>query len=223
MATLMPPPDDRYERALRAEGWRHIAGIDEAGRGALAGPVVAAAVILPPGELIDGVRDSKQISEEKREELYEIIAERAIAWSCGIVEADRIDEINILQATFVAMRRAVEGLSQLPDGAIIDGRDAPDVGVPRRALIKGDTLCLSIAAASIMAKVTRDRIMRRADPLYPAYGFHRHKGYGTAAHRDAIRLVGPCEMHRRTFLRGTGIRGQGTGNRDQGSGIREQK
>ncbi len=196
----MRSPTDEHEQELRALGFERIAGVDEAGRGALAGPVVAAAVLMPCDELIPGVRDSKLIPEEKREELYEEIIRRAHCWGVGIVGQEEIDRINILQATFRAMRIAVAELRIQPDYVIIDGRDAVEVGFPCRAIIDGDALCSSIAAASIIAKVTRDRIMRRLGEEMPAYGFAQHKGYATEAHRRAIREMGPTAVHRFSFL-----------------------
>lgn len=195
----MAPPDD-HEREIRALGFELIAGVDEVGRGALAGPVVAGAVLLPCDAVIEGVRDSKLVPEPEREELYEAIVSRAICWSVGIVEHQEIDRINILQATFVAMRQALAALAVRPEYVMIDGRDTVDVGLPCRAIIAGDALCSSIAAASIVAKVTRDRIMRRLEEEYPGYGFARHKGYATEAHRQAIRELGPTRVHRLSFL-----------------------
>lgn len=193
-------PTDEYERELWGLGYGSVAGIDEAGRGALAGPVVAGAVILPEGFDVAGVRDSKLIPEPEREKLFEQITGSAIAWGVGIIDNDRIDTVNILQATFLAMAQAVASLPVPPDIALIDGRDAPDVGVPCRAMVKGDARCRSIAAASIVAKVTRDRVMRQADRAHPQYGFAQHKGYGTAAHRAAILKCGPSSLHRLSFL-----------------------
>jgi ribonuclease HII len=193
-------PTDHHERELRTLGFERIAGVDEAGRGALAGPVVAAAVLLPCDVVIDGVRDSKLVPEQEREELYEKIIRHALCWSVGIVGQEEIDRINILQATFVAMRGALTSLAVRPDYVMIDGRDVVDVGLPCRAIIDGDALCRSIAAASIIAKVTRDRIMRELDLLLPGYGFARHKGYATEAHRRAIQELGPTQVHRLSFL-----------------------
>ena len=175
-------------------------GIDEVGRGALAGPVVAAAVELPENCAIAGIRDSKTVPEHEREMLFDHICGEALSWGIGIVHNNEIDSINILRATFVAMKTAVADLPQTPDFALIDGRDLPDVGVPGQALIKGDSLSISIAAASIVAKVTRDRIMREEHLRFPVYGFAKNKGYGTATHRAAIGTHGPCSIHRLSFL-----------------------
>ncbi len=193
-------PTDEQERELRACGFERIAGVDEAGRGALAGPVVAAAVLLPYNCHIVGVRDSKLVAEPERERLYGEITACALAWSVGIIDNAEIDRINILQATFQAMRLAVRGLAPSPDYVLIDGRDAVDVGTPCRAIVGGDGLCVSIAAASIVAKVTRDRLMRAHHEHLPQYGFARHKGYGTAVHRKAIIEHGPTALHRLSFL-----------------------
>jgi ribonuclease HII len=204
IAPAVPAPAvlvDVYRLELQALGFGLVAGVDEAGRGALAGPVVAAAVILPEDCAIAGVRDSKLVPEPEREELYDEIVARAIGWSVGVVSEQVIDEINILQATFVAMRDAVGALEPRADYVLIDGRDAVEVGIPCRAIIDGDALCPSIAAASIIAKVTRDRIMRSIGEQLPQFGFARNKGYATAAHRDAIIEHGPTAVHRRTFLR----------------------
>ncbi len=189
----------RYERQYDAEGL--IAGVDEAGRGPLAGPVVAAAVILYPGAEILGINDSKQLTEKKREALYPEILERSMAVGVGIVSAGRIDEINILQATYEAMRKAVTSLCFRPDVLLVDAVTIPGLeGIRQVPIIKGDAKSLSIGAASIVAKVTRDRMMRELDQIYPEYGFAGHKGYGTAAHIAAIRAFGPCPIHRRSFI-----------------------
>ncbi len=193
-------PTLEREHALEREGYHLVAGMDEAGRGALAGPVVAAAVVLAPGFDLAGVRDSKLIPEPEREDLFESIIRRTVTWGVGIVNNDVIDSINILQATFVAMRKACAALPTTPDFVLIDGRDAVDVGRPCRAIIGGDGLSVSIAAASIIAKVTRDRMMRALHDDYPEYGFDRNKGYGTATHRTAILRYGPTVVHRRSFL-----------------------
>ena len=178
-----------------------ICGVDEAGRGPLAGPVVAGAAILPKDSRILYLNDSKKLSEKRREELFVRIKEEAIAWSVGIVGPERIDEINILQATYEAMRQAIGNLSQTPDLLLCDAVTIPEVKIPQISIIKGDAKSLSIAAASVLAKVTRDHMMEGYDKLYPQYGFGKHKGYGTAAHIQAIREFGPCPMHRRTFIR----------------------
>jgi ribonuclease HII len=201
--TKQPPAVlvDLYRREVQELGFGLVAGVDEAGRGALAGPVVAAAVILPEDCAIEGVRDSKLVPEPERERLYDEIVARAVGWSVGIVSERTIDEINILQATFVAMRDAVAALEPSAEYVLIDGRDAVEMGIPCRAIIDGDALCPSIAAASIIAKVTRDRIMRALDQHLPMYRFARNKGYATAAHRAAIAEHGAADVHRRTFLR----------------------
>ena len=178
-----------------------ICGVDEAGRGPLAGPVVAGAAILPKDSRILYLNDSKKLSEKRREELFVRIKEEAIAWSVGIVGPERIDEINILQATYEAMRQAIGNLSQTPDLLLCDAVTIPEVKIPQISIIKGDAKSLSIAAASVLAKVTRDHMMEGYDKLYPQYGFGKHKGYGTAAHIQAIKEFGPCPIHRRTFIR----------------------
>ena len=189
----------RYERQYEGEGL--IAGVDEAGRGPLAGPVVAAAVILYPGAEILGINDSKQLSEKKREALYPEIIEKSMAVGVGIVGPGRIDEINILQATYEAMRKAVGTLCFQPDLLLVDAVTIPGLdGIRQVPIIKGDAKSLSIGAASIVAKVTRDRIMREMDGIYPEYGFAGHKGYGTAAHVEALKTYGPCPIHRRSFI-----------------------
>jgi len=178
-----------------------VCGIDEAGRGPLAGPVVAGAVILPPDCEILFLNDSKKLSEKRREELFLEIQEKAVAWHVGIVAPEVIDEINILQATYEAMRQAIAGLTVKPDLLLNDAVTIPGVGIMQVPIIKGDAKSVSIAAASIMAKVTRDHMMVGYDALYPEYGFAKHKGYGTAAHIAAIREHGPCPIHRRTFIK----------------------
>ncbi len=190
----------RFEHQLWKAGFRKIAGLDEAGRGPLAGPVVAAAVIFPVlTEPIDGIRDSKLLSHEARLRMKEIIESRALAVGVGIVDEKDIDELNILGATFKAMQMAVAALGQAPDYILIDGRKGPKFETPSSALIKGDGRSLSIAAASIIAKVTRDEIMEQYEALYPQYGFARHKGYPTRLHIEAIRKHGLCPIHRRSF------------------------
>ena len=188
-----------YEREDAACG--AICGIDEAGRGPLAGPVVAGAVILPKDEQILYVNDSKKLSEKKRELLYDEITERALAVGVGIVGPERIDEINILQATYEAMCQAVSGLGVVPDLLLNDAVTIPELAIPQVPIIKGDAKSVSIAAASILAKVTRDHLMEEYDRQFPQYGFAKHKGYGTAAHVAAIREFGPCPIHRRSFLK----------------------
>lgn len=198
-----------YEKSLREEGYRLIGGVDEAGRGPLAGPVFAACVILEEGVLIDGVNDSKKLSEKKREQLFDVICEKAKAFGIGSASVEEIDALNILNATFLAMKRAVEQLPQKPDVLLVDGNQAPKgVNLPVRTLEKGDTLSLSVAAASILAKVSRDRLMKELSKDYPLYRFEKHKGYGTALHRELILAYGPSDMHRKTFL--TKILNKGT-------------
>ena len=192
------------EQALHAEGVRLICGIDEAGRGPLAGPVCAAACILPTGLELPGLNDSKKLSEKKREALYEIITREAAAWAVCLVDEKTIDEINILQATFRAMRGAVAGLSLRPDLCLVDGNRDPGLELPTRTVVKGDSSCACIAAASILAKVTRDRIMLELDRQYPGYGFAVHKGYGTKAHYAALDQYGVSPIHRKTFLKNYG-------------------
>lgn len=189
-----------FEKEVYEEGYTYIAGMDEAGRGPLAGPVVAASVILPKDCLIEGVNDSKKVSEKKREKLYDDITQNAIAWGVGIVDNQVIDEINILEATRKAMHEAICQLKVKPDYILIDAEKKVDTnGIPYMPIIKGDALSISIAAASIVAKVTRDRMMREYDRMFPVYGFEKHKGYGTKAHIDAIRENGLCMIHRKTF------------------------
>ncbi|MGN1301907.1 MAG: ribonuclease HII [Clostridia bacterium] len=191
-----------YENKLHEAGVNYIAGIDEAGRGPLAGPVVVGVVIMKPDSFIEGINDSKKISETKREKLYEQITEEALAWSVGIVTEKEIDEINILNATKKALTQALENLEIKPDRILVDALEHIDTkGVPYTSIIKGDAKIYSISAASIIAKVTRDRIMREYDEVYPEYGFAKHKGYGTAAHIEAIKTYGPCALHRKTFIK----------------------
>jgi ribonuclease HII len=189
----------RNERELRLAGFVRVAGIDEVGRGSLAGPVVAAAVILPERHRIKGIRDSKVLPRTRREALYELILDRAEGVGVGCVEVEVIDRINILQATKLAMRQALGRLADPPDHLLIDALRLRDVDLPQRPIIDGDAISASIAAASIVAKVTRDRICDEIDRRYPAYGFARHKGYGTRRHVDALLTEGPCEWHRRSF------------------------
>lgn len=184
-----------------AEGISVICGVDEAGRGPLAGPVCAAAVILPPHTQIVGLNDSKKLSDKRRRELFPEICEKALAYGIAFASQQEIDEINILQATFLAMRRAMEQLSVRPELALIDGNRTTDFGLPVRTVIKGDSLSANIAAASILAKVTRDDYMVRMAEQYPEYGFEIHKGYGTKAHYAALEQHGPSPIHRMTFLK----------------------
>jgi ribonuclease HII len=188
-----------FERQGLRNGFLQIAGIDEAGRGPLAGPVVAAAVILPTGILIKGVDDSKKLSPAKREQLFDIIIDQALSIGIGMGSPELIDQINILQATRHAMLEAVSQLTPPPDFILIDGINTIDSPIPQKTIKKGDSLSLSIAAASIIAKVTRDRLMRELDKIHPGYGFHGHKGYGSALHLEAIRRLGPSPVHRLTF------------------------
>ena len=189
------------ESSVRDEGYEIICGVDEAGRGPLAGPVCAAAVILPMGLEIPGLTDSKKLTDKKRRELFPVIKEQAIAYGIGLASHEEIDEINILQATYLAMERALAQLSVKPDIALIDGNRAKDFGLPVRTVVKGDSLSMNLAAASILAKVTRDDLMLELAEKYPEYGFEVHKGYGTKAHYEALRAHGASEIHRKTFLK----------------------
>ena len=191
------------EAALRKD-FPILCGIDEAGRGPLAGPVCAAACVLPEGRVIEGLNDSKKLSEKRREALYEQITTQAVAWAVCLMDEAVIDEINILQATFRAMRGAVAKLGLQPDLCLVDGNRDPGLGLPTRTVVKGDASCASVAAASILAKVTRDRLMCAYDAQYPGYGFAVHKGYGTKAHYAAIQQLGLCPIHRRSFLKNYG-------------------
>lgn len=179
----------------------YICGIDEVGRGPLAGPVMAAAVILPKNEEILYLNDSKKLSEKKREELYDIIMEKAVAVGIGIADKDVIDDINILNATYVAMRQAISNLKVKPDILLVDAVHIPEVDIKQVGIVKGDARSISIAAASIIAKVTRDRLMCELDKKYPGYDFASNKGYGTKVHIDALKTIGPCEIHRKTFIK----------------------
>ena len=190
-----------YEREAFADGVKLVCGVDEAGRGPLAGPVCAAAVILPPELVIPGLNDSKKLTDKKRRELYDVITAEAVSYGIAFASEKEIDEINILQATFLAMARAMEKLTPQPELALIDGNRAKDFGLPVRTIVKGDSLSASIAAASILAKVTRDRLMEEYDEAYPQYGFAIHKGYGTKRHYEALREFGPSPIHRMTFLK----------------------
>ena len=188
-----------HESRLWEQGVSHIAGIDEAGRGPLAGPVVAAAVIFHPDSYIEGVNDSKKLSPNKREALASIISKEAVSISTGIVDEREIDRINILQATYQAMRQAVSGLSVQPEQILVDGHAIPNMLIRQTAIPGGDRQVFSIAAASIIAKVTRDRMMKEADEKYPQYGFAQHKGYGTKFHMEALKVYGACAIHRKSF------------------------
>lgn len=190
-----------YENECLNNGYNFVCGIDEAGRGPLAGPVFAAAVILPVNAVIEGVNDSKKISEKKREELFETIKQKALAYSVAYASEKEIDEINILNSTFLAMSRAVDSLKIKPDIILVDGDKSPNLDIPTKCIIKGDTKSQSVAAASILAKVSRDRLMKELSIKYPGYQFEKHKGYGTALHRELIRKHGCCPIHRKTFLR----------------------
>lgn len=190
-----------FEEKAWQNGYSAVCGVDEAGRGPLAGPVCAAAVILPAGIVIEGLNDSKKLSEKKREALFDIIAENAVSWSVSLVDEKTIDEINILQATYRAMRQAVEGLPQPADFAYIDGNRMEALDLPYECVVSGDAHIPSVAAASVVAKVTRDRLMCDFAVRYPVYGFERHKGYGSRAHHEALLQYGPCPIHRRTFLK----------------------
>ena len=191
----------RLEHEALADGFELVCGVDEAGRGPLAGPVCAAAVILPRDLQIEGLNDSKKLTDKKRRELFDVITAQAVSYGIAFADEKEIDEINILQATFRAMARAIAALDPKPQLALIDGNRAADFGLPVRTVVKGDSLSASIAAASILAKVTRDRLMERYAETYPQYGFEVHKGYGTKRHYEALRAFGPCEIHRKTFLK----------------------
>ena len=188
------------ENEIYAEGFSLICGVDEAGRGPLAGPVCAAAVILPRGLEIDGLNDSKKLTEKKREALYDPIREQAIAYGIAFATVEEIEELNILNATFLAMNRAIEQLNPVPELALIDGNRSTGIRFPSRCVVKGDARCADIAAASVLAKVTRDRYMLEMAGKYPEYHFEQHKGYGTKLHYDALREYGPSSIHRMSFL-----------------------
>jgi ribonuclease HII len=200
LSWLPSRPHLRHERAMVKKGYSCVAGVDEAGRGPLAGPVSVAAVILPDGFRHKRLTDSKQLDEEEREEIYdELVQRESICWHVVLVEVDEIDRVNILRATHLGMQRAVAGLTRQPEAVLIDGLPVPGFPLPQEALVKGDARSFSIAAASVIAKVTRDRYMRAAAAQHPQYGFERHKGYGTPEHLEALRLHGPCPLHRRSF------------------------
>ena len=193
--------DYSFEHEAYLKGYTAVCGIDEAGRGPLAGPVYAAAVWLPEGLVIDGLNDSKKLSEKKREALFDVIKENAVAYGIGFADEKEIDEINILQATYLAMRRAYDNMQKACDYVLIDGNRMPPMPVPGETIVKGDAKSPSIAAASILAKVSRDRVMLEYAKQYPEYHFEKHKGYGTKLHYEALREYGPCEIHRPSFLR----------------------
>ena len=190
-----------FEKEALAKGYKSVCGVDEAGRGPLAGPVCAAAVILPEGVIIDGVNDSKKLSEKKRESLFDVIREQALSYSIAYATVDEIEEINILNATMLAMRRAIDGLDIKADYAMIDGNKIPPIDIDAECIVKGDAKSMSIACASILAKVSRDRLLYKYAEEYPMYGFDKHKGYGTKVHREAILKYGPCPYHRKSFLK----------------------
>ncbi|HCI59888.1 MAG TPA: ribonuclease HII [Ruminococcus sp.] len=189
-----------YEQNAELKGYKAICGVDEAGRGPLAGPVCAAAVILPPNTIIDGVNDSKKLTEKKREALFDVIKETAVSYCIAYASVEEIESINILNATMLAMKRAVEGLNVKADYAMIDGNKMPPLDIDGETIVKGDAKSMSIACASILAKVSRDRLLYEYAKEYPQYQFDKHKGYGTAAHREAILKYGPCPYHRMSFL-----------------------
>ena len=193
--------DYRLEQEMEESGYAVVCGVDEAGRGPLCGPVVAAACILPTGLVLEGLNDSKKLTEKKREALFDRICENALAYSIAQASVEEIDALNILEASLLAMRRAIDGLSVKPDCALIDGNVGRDFQLPARPVVHGDAISPSIAAASILAKVTRDRMCADMDAEYPAYGFAKHKGYPTKAHMDAVREHGPSPIHRKTFLK----------------------
>ena len=195
-------PDFSYELEAKNKGYNFVCGVDEAGRGPLAGPVCAAAVILPKDCVIDGLNDSKKISEKKREQLFDVIIEKALAYNIAYGTLEEIEKCNILEATYIAMNRAIDGLNINADFALIDGNRVPKgIKIPCETVVKGDSKSFSIAAASILAKVTRDRLMLEYDKKYPQYLFSAHKGYGTKAHYEAIKEHGVCEIHRLSFLK----------------------
>lgn len=195
-------PDFNIENEIKKNGYSFVCGVDEAGRGPLAGPVCAAAVILPEGIEIAGLNDSKKLTEKRREALFAEITKNAVAYAVGFADIKEIEELNILNATFLAMKRAVEGLNIPADFAIIDGNRLPNLTIPALAVVKGDSKSMSVAAASVIAKVTRDRLLVEYDQQYPQYGFAKHKGYGTKLHYEAIKEHGICEVHRKSFLKG---------------------
>ncbi len=189
------------EESFYSDSVHILCGVDEAGRGPLAGPVCAAAVILPRGTVIEGLNDSKKLSEKKREQLFDVICDTALSYAIAFATVEEIEELNILHAAQLAMNRAIEELDPKPDLAIIDGNQAGDIRFPHETVVKGDASCISIAAASILAKVTRDRFMLDMAQQYPMYHFEKHKGYGTKDHYSALREFGPCPIHRPSFLK----------------------
>ena len=194
-------PDYSIEQELHGEGFTYVCGVDEAGRGPLCGPVFAAACILPDGLYIEGLNDSKKLTEKKREKLFDIIKKEAVAYSIASADVEEINAMNILEADLLAMRRAIDGLGVKADFAIIDGNIARDFPIPARAVVKGDSKSMSIAAASVLAKVARDRLCLELDREYPQYGIAKHKGYGTKEHKEALRKYGPSPIHRKKFIR----------------------
>ena len=194
-------PDYSIEKELSLRGYKNICGVDEAGRGPLCGPVVAAACILPDGLFIEGLNDSKKLTEKKREALFDVICESAVAYCIAEASVEEINELNILEADLLAMRRAIDGLAVKADFAIIDGNIARDFQIPAMAVVKGDAKSMNIAAASILAKVTRDRMCIELDRQYPEYEIAKHKGYGTKVHMEALRKYGPSPIHREKFVR----------------------
>ncbi len=194
-------PDYSIETKLKSEGYSVICGIDEAGRGPLCGPVFAAACILPDGLYIEGLNDSKKLTEKKREALFDVICREALAYCIASASVEEIDGMNILEADLLAMRRAIDGLNIRPDMALIDGNIARDFQIPALAVVKGDAKSMNIAAASVLAKVSRDRVCLELDKLYPEYGIAKHKGYGTKDHMEALRKFGPSPIHRKKFIR----------------------
>lgn len=189
-----------YENEAYEKGYQYVCGVDEAGRGPLAGPVCAAAVILPKGMIIEGVNDSKKLSEKKREVLFDVICSSALAYSIAFAEVEEIEEVNILRATMNTMKRAVEGLNIKADFAYIDGNSMPPLNIDGDCIVKGDAKSMSVACASILAKVSRDRLMLKYAEEYPQYSFEKHKGYGTKVHVEALKEYGPCPIHRLSFL-----------------------
>ena len=190
-----------FEESAFEKGYVNICGVDEAGRGPVAGPVCAAAVILPKSKIIEGVNDSKKLTEKKREALYDVIKNEAVSYSIAYASVQEIEEINILNATMLAMKRAVEGLNIKADYAMIDGNRMPDLSIDSECIVKGDARSMSIACASILAKVTRDRLLYQYAKEYPQYHFEKHKGYGTKLHKEALLEYGPCPYHRPSFLK----------------------